>query len=160
MSSTLNSTSLSKEALAFSVSRTSNCLSDSGLALTLTLMAMPGALSRPRSEFGAPGLSKERSFTYCACTLGVGWAPLPLVAAPACASLFSAMSLFPRCECGLAGPLGPGCRLPVGYHGAHANTRFWRSSRRAGAARGIQDLGGAKSPRHRDLWCVLRGVTR
>src|SRR3712207_8757274 len=42
---------------------TSNSLSESGFALTLTLMLMPGALSRPRNEFGAPGLSKERSFT-------------------------------------------------------------------------------------------------
>jgi hypothetical protein len=40
-----------------------------------------GALSRARSEFGALGLSKERSFTYWASTLSVGAAPLPLLAA-------------------------------------------------------------------------------
>src|SRR5690606_15084626 len=129
MSSTLNSTSLSKEALAFSVSRTSNCLSDSGLALTFTLMAMPGALSRPRSEFGAPGLSKDRSFTYCASTLSVGccWVALPLPL-PAFFSLSSAMSPVP-----VFGPSGPEvdsrgwlsreCRqdkFPAGFHAASA----------------------------------------
>src|SRR5690606_31605995 len=59
---------LVEEGLAVSVEQTVDCFVRWRLALTLTLMAMPGALSRPRSEFGAPGLSKDRSFTYCAST--------------------------------------------------------------------------------------------
>ncbi|CDX27635.1 hypothetical protein MPL3356_70117 [Mesorhizobium plurifarium] len=117
----MNSTSWSKEALAFSVRLTSNCLSESGLALTLTLMAMPGALSRPRSEFGAPGLSKDRSFTYCASTLSEGWfwVPLPL-AAPVAASSLLAMSLGPFAWAALL----TGLKSRVRYHGLPDKTSF------------------------------------
>jgi hypothetical protein len=43
-------------ASAFSVSTTSKSVSDSGLALTLTLMLIDGAFSRACSERGAPGI--------------------------------------------------------------------------------------------------------
>src|SRR5690242_10274339 len=84
----LNSTSLSfsKLACALSERRTSNSEPEIGLALTLTLMLIPGALSRPRSDCGAPGLSNDKSFTYCVRMLSVaGWAAALSLPFPACA---------------------------------------------------------------------------
>src|SRR5690606_15617989 len=93
----LNSTSLSKPARAAIVRLTSNSVSEIGLAFTLTLMLIPGAFSRARSEDGAPGLSKDRSFTYWTSTLSEGALPLPDTASPACFSgSFAMFEVLPQ----------------------------------------------------------------
>src|SRR5690606_12174229 len=97
---------------------TSYCLSAIELALTFTLMLIAGALlsGRPRSDMGAPGLSKERSFRYCARMLSVGCAPLPFWGVPAGVWLgVSAISRGPldarrACRLGFTGRI---CAMPA-----------------------------------------------
>src|SRR5690606_9684363 len=94
-------------------------LSEIWLGETLTLILMLGALSLPRSEFGAPGFSKDRSLMYCARILSVGDVPFPFAApsVPAPAFVSLAISRIPLCRsaCGswfqnraLANMQGPG----------------------------------------------------
>src|SRR5262245_5806510 len=100
---------------------TSNSVSEIGLALTFTLMLMPGAVSRPRSEFGAPGFSKDRSLMYCARMLRRGWAPpLPFFTAPWDA--LSALAMGKSLLCRATETRTRKSR--VGYHARYGNTSF------------------------------------